>query len=81
MEYRLLHLERRGDVFILTLCNGDENRLNVALCQEIIRALGYVRDQLGQGPGALIVRGNNAKFFTNVGPNLYRRRILLCFPR
>ncbi|CAI4214343.1 unnamed protein product [Parascedosporium putredinis] len=64
-DYKLLDIERRGDVFLVTLSNGDDNRLNVALCQEIIHFLSYARNEFGQGPGALIVRGNNAKFFTN----------------
>jgi hypothetical protein len=57
------------------LRNGEDNKLSVTLCREIIDALGNIRQQLGHGTeGALIVRGSNAKFFTNVGPNNARRQ-------
>ncbi|EXK81934.1 hypothetical protein FOQG_13693 [Fusarium oxysporum f. sp. raphani 54005] len=59
-----LGLERRGDVFILTLQKPPENRLTSQFCQEIIRALNDVRRTLGpDAPGAVIIRGNDAKFF------------------
>ena len=66
-NYQYLGFERSDDVFIVTLRNGEDNRLNFATCKELIHAMGAIRDQLGQGKdGALIVRGNNNKFFTNV---------------
>ena len=65
--YENLSLERRGDTFLLTLQKPPENRLTTKFCQEIIRAINDVRKQLGQdSPGALIIRGNDAKFFCTV---------------
>ena len=65
--YQDLSLERRGDVFILTLQKPPENRLTSQFCQEIIRALNDVRKELGpEAPGAAIIRGNDAKFFCTV---------------
>src|SRR6478736_9645981 len=65
--YRDLSIERRGDVFILTLQKPPENRLTSQFCQEIIRALNDVLKELGpDAPGAVIIRGNDAKFFCTV---------------
>jgi len=65
--YENLGVERRGDVFLLTLNKPPENRLTSQFCQEIIRALNDVRKELGQdSPGAVIIRGNDAKFFCTV---------------
>lgn len=67
MDFTNLKVDRRGSIFIITLSNGEDNRLNYATCREIISALDYVRNELGTGSeGAVIVQGNNAKFFTNV---------------
>ncbi|KAH8701103.1 ClpP/crotonase-like domain-containing protein [Talaromyces proteolyticus] len=64
--YKHLEIEPKGDVFIVTLRNGEDNRLNFAMCKELMHALGAIRDQLKTGSdGALIVRGHNNKFFTN----------------
>ncbi|SCO82630.1 uncharacterized protein FRV6_06843 [Fusarium oxysporum] len=73
--YQNLGLERRGDVFILTLQKPPEKRLTSQFCQEIIRALNDVRRTLGpDAPGAVIIRGNDAKFFCTL------RGILSDFP-
>lgn len=65
--YENLSLERRGDIFLLTLQQPPENRLTTKLCQEIIRAMNDARKALGQdSPGALVIRGNDAKFFCTV---------------
>jgi hypothetical protein len=65
--YENLALERHGDVFVLTLQKPPENRLTSYFCQEIIRALNDVRKEIGQdSPGAVIIRGNDAKFFCTV---------------
>jgi enoyl-CoA hydratase/carnithine racemase len=65
--YKHLEIEPKGDFFIVTLQNGEDNRLNFAMCKELMHALGAIRDQLKPGSdGALIVRGHNYKFFTNV---------------
>jgi hypothetical protein len=59
-----LSLERRGNIFILTLEKPPENRLNSAFCQEIIRAFHYVQKALGPvSEGALITRGQGEKFW------------------
>ena len=78
MEFTNLKLDRRASVFIITLKNGEENRLNYTTCREIISALDYARKLLGtSSEGALIVQGNNAKFFTTVS----LRPLNMCFPR
>lgn len=67
-EYQYLHVEAIDDVRVLTLKNEDDNRLNFSLCRELLHVQGVLRRELGQGKdGALIVRGRNNKFFTNVG--------------
>jgi Delta3-Delta2-enoyl-CoA isomerase len=64
LEWKNLSLERRGNIFILTLQKSPENRLDSAFCQEIIRAFNYVRKALGENSdGAIITRGSDAKFW------------------
>jgi Delta3-Delta2-enoyl-CoA isomerase len=66
-KYENLSLERRGDIFLLTLQQTPENRLTTKFSQEIIRAMNDAQKALGQdSPGALIIRGNDAKFFCTV---------------
>ncbi|KAK6002430.1 hypothetical protein QM012_002068 [Aureobasidium pullulans] len=59
-----LSLSREGNIFIITLQRGSENRLNTTLCNEVIRAFHYIQRTLGpNSEGAVITRGNNAKFW------------------
>jgi hypothetical protein len=59
-----LHLERRGNIFIITLQKPPENRLNTKFCQDIIATFHYIQRLLGPlSEGAVITRGNDAKFF------------------
>jgi enoyl-CoA hydratase/carnithine racemase len=67
MAYQYLTVERRDSVFIITLRKPPENRLNVACCQELIRAYHSIQAELGQdAEGAVVLTGSNAKFFTTV---------------
>ena len=62
--FKNLSLERRGNIFILTLEKPPENRLNSAFCQEIIRAFHHAQKALGtSSEGALITRGQGEKFW------------------
>ncbi|KAK7902700.1 hypothetical protein LTR67_002346 [Exophiala xenobiotica] len=62
--FRNLTLERKGNVFIITLQKPPENRLSSWFCQEIIRAFRMVQKILGpDSEGAVITRGSDAKFF------------------
>jgi enoyl-CoA hydratase/carnithine racemase len=64
MDFQDLTLDRRGDVFIITLQRSPENRLTVDFCDQIIRAFHYVQRTLGtDSPGAVITRGSDAKFW------------------
>lgn len=66
-NYEHLSLERHGEVFALTLQKPPENRIDSGFAQEIIRALNDARKELGQdSEGALIIRGNDTKFFCTV---------------
>ena len=59
-----LSLERRDQVFIITLRRGEENRLNTTICNEVIKAFHYIQRTLGSdAEGAVITRGHNAKFW------------------
>jgi enoyl-CoA hydratase/carnithine racemase len=59
-----LSLERRDQVFIITLRRGEENRLNTTICSEVIKAFHYIQRTFGPGAeGAVITRGHNAKFW------------------
>ena len=62
--FRYVAVEREGNIFIITLRNGDENRLRIDFCQEIIRCFHAIQSILGSSSeGAVIVRGNNEKFW------------------
>lgn len=64
-NFKYISLERKRDIYIVTLQKPPENRLNVAACQELILAYRYIEVQLGRNTeGAVILRGNDAKFFT-----------------
>jgi enoyl-CoA hydratase/carnithine racemase len=59
-----LHLSRNGNIFIITLQKPPENRLTTQFCQDIIRTFHYIQKALGPlSEGAVITRGNDAKFF------------------
>lgn len=65
--FRNLSLERHGNVFVLTMQKPPENRLNSWYCQEMIRAYRIVEKLLGpDSEGAVITRGNDAKFWCTV---------------
>lgn len=67
MDYQYLQVERKGDIFIITLKKPPENRLNVACCQELIRAYHAIQKSLGSdAEGAVILTSDSAKFFTTV---------------
>lgn len=62
MGNTLVDLQRRGDVFVLTMTAG-ENRWNTTLVQEINAALDVV--EASTGPAALVTASNDPKFFSN----------------
>lgn len=67
--FRNLSVERHGDVFVLTMQKPPENRLNSWYCQEMIRAYRAIERLLGpDSEGAVITRGNDAKFWCTVSP-------------
>lgn len=68
-QFQNLSLERHdGNIFVITLQKAPENRLDAAFCQEIIRAFRTVQDTIGaDSEGAVITRGNDAKFWCTVG--------------
>jgi enoyl-CoA hydratase/carnithine racemase len=72
-----LRLERRGDVFILTLKKPPENRLTSQFCQVIIQALNDVRKELGpNAPGAVIIQGDDTKFFCTVRYSVLLKEVI-----
>jgi Delta3-Delta2-enoyl-CoA isomerase len=62
MAAELVELDREGDVFVLTLCAG-ENRMNTTLVREVVAAL----EEVGRstGPAALVTTSRDPKFFCN----------------
>ncbi len=58
----LVQLDREGDVFVLTLCQG-ENRWNTTLVTQINQALDLVESS--EGPAALVTASADPKFFSN----------------
>lgn len=59
---QMVQLDREGDVFVLTLCHGD-NRWNTTLVEQINRALDEV--ERSEGPAALVTASADPKFFSN----------------
>ncbi|KAK5261486.1 hypothetical protein LTR40_002151 [Exophiala xenobiotica] len=65
-QYRYITIERQGGdgIYVITLRKPPENRLDVACCQELIRAYHNIQQILGSdSEGAVILRGENSKFF------------------
>ncbi|KAK7906286.1 hypothetical protein LTR67_001012 [Exophiala xenobiotica] len=65
-QYRYITIERQGGdgIYVITLRKPPENRLDVACCQELIRAYHNIQQVLGSdSEGAVILRGENSKFF------------------
>jgi enoyl-CoA hydratase/carnithine racemase len=63
--FQYLSIERHdGNIFVITLRRGVENKLNAPFCQEIIRAYHSIqRALIGSDGGAVITRGSNNKFW------------------
>jgi hypothetical protein len=63
-----LALDRHdGNIFVITMRKAPENRLNSVYCQKLINAFHLVRTTLGpDSEGAVITRGNDAKFWCTV---------------
>lgn len=56
-----------GNIFVLTMRKAPENRINSKYAQKMIAAYNTVRKLLGHDTeGAVITKGNDAKFFTTV---------------
>ncbi|GAB7354405.1 hypothetical protein MBLNU459_g4899t1 [Dothideomycetes sp. NU459] len=59
-----LAVDRHGQVFVITMRKAPENRLNSAYCQKLIKAFHKIQELLGpESEGAVITRGNDAKFW------------------
>jgi len=59
-----LHLARHDNIFVITLQKPPENRLDSIFCQNIIKTFHFIQKTLGPlSEGAVITRGNDAKFF------------------
>lgn len=57
-----------GNIFVITMRKAPENRINIRFAQKLIAAYGQVRKILGENSeGAVITRGNDAKFFCTAG--------------
>lgn len=73
MFYKYMSVENKGNIYIITLRKPPENRLNVAACQELISAYRQIERELGRdSEGAVILRGNDQRFFTT-GLDLHER--------
>lgn len=72
-EYQYITVERKGSngIYVITMRKPPQNRLNVACCQELIHAYHSIHRTLGpDSEGAVILRGNDAKFFCTVSLSL-----------
>jgi enoyl-CoA hydratase/carnithine racemase len=66
---------REGNVFTISMHCGEENRMTVAFCREMIAAFNSIRETLGNGSaGAVIVQGRNPKFWCT-GADLNEREV------
>jgi enoyl-CoA hydratase/carnithine racemase len=62
LEDLMIELKRDGDVFVLTMSDG-ENRWNTTFVRAFANALDEV--EASTGPAALVTRSADAKFFSN----------------
>ncbi|XP_022145482.1 enoyl-CoA delta isomerase 2, peroxisomal-like [Momordica charantia] len=56
-------VEKRGNLFILTLTGDDEHRLSPSLIDSILAALSQIRAQAS--PGSVLITTSHGKFFSN----------------
>lgn len=64
MNTQYLSVENRSNIYIITMRKPPENRLTVPFCQSLIRTFHHIQLELGPSiPGAVILRGSDAKFF------------------
>lgn len=63
-----LALDRyNGNIFVITMKKAPENRLNSKYAQKLIATFNKIRQILGkETEGAVITRGNDAKFWCTV---------------
>ena len=63
-----LALDRHdGNIFVITMRKAPENRINSAYAQKLIAAFNLIRTTLGpDSEGAVITKGNDAKFWCTV---------------
>ena len=60
-----------GNIFVITMRKAPENRLNSEYCQTLIRTFNTVRKTVGpDSEGAVITKGNDAKFWCTVSGSL-----------
>lgn len=72
-----------GNIFVITMRKAPENRLNSSYCQKLIRTFNLVRTTLGQdSEGAVITRGNDAKFWCTVSEQhqMIDDAVIHCWP-
>lgn len=63
-----------GNIFVITMRKAPENRLNSSYCQKLIKTFNLVRTTLGQdSEGAVVTRGNDAKFWCTVSQTYHIR--------
>lgn len=66
-SYPFKHLtveSHENNIYVITLRQGDQNKLTVPFCQEIIRAFHSIQREIKpKEGGAVITRGSNEKFF------------------
>jgi hypothetical protein len=68
MSYENLSVECiDGNIYVITMKKAPENRINIKFAQELIRAYRDIEKKLGpDSEGAVITRGNDAKFWCTV---------------
>ncbi len=65
-SFQFLTVEKyEGNIYIITLSHGTDNKLNGAFCREVIRAFHSIHRELGPSEGAVITRGSSEKFWCN----------------
>jgi hypothetical protein len=56
-----------GNIYVITMKKAPENRINIKFAQELIGAYRDIEAKLGpDSDGAVITRGNDAKFWCTV---------------
>jgi enoyl-CoA hydratase/carnithine racemase len=65
-SFQHLTIEKNpGNIYIVTLAHGAENKLDGAFCREVIQAFHTIHRELGPSSEGAVITRSNEKFWCN----------------